>query len=405
MNKIRIRNFGPIREGLEENGGWIELKKLTILTGNQGSGKSTVAKLASTLAWIEKRMVKGVMKPDWLNTHNRFVKHCSYHNLSGYFKKDTEIGFEGNAYRFTFKDGRFESRPVSTNAYLLPKIMYVPAERNFLAAVEQAQQAKYLPSPLVTFQDEYRRALKSVKGTLGLPITGAALTVANGVPYIKGEDYEIRLSQASSGFQSTVPMFLVSHDLANTISKGADPSMREFSSAEMKKLRKDIERILLNDSLAEEVKQESLRVLSSKIKIDCFVNVVEEPEQNLYPTSQRGMLNALLNHVNMTDGNRLIITTHSPYVIHYLTLAIKAKQIIAKAGQDSGITDAVNELVPLDSAIDASDCAIYELDDNGTIAALERYQGLPSDENELNNHLAVFNTLFSQLLDLEDRCR
>ncbi len=59
MSKIKIKNFGPIKEGFKEispDGSineWMEIKKVTVFIGNQGSGKSTVAKLISTLSWIE----------------------------------------------------------------------------------------------------------------------------------------------------------------------------------------------------------------------------------------------------------------------------------------------------------------------------------------------------------------
>ncbi len=45
MSKIRIKNFGPIQAGNLDNDGWIEIGKVTLFVGNQGSGKSTVAKL------------------------------------------------------------------------------------------------------------------------------------------------------------------------------------------------------------------------------------------------------------------------------------------------------------------------------------------------------------------------
>jgi predicted ATPase len=40
MSKIKIKNFGPIKEGYLENDGWLEVKKATMFIGNQGSGKS-----------------------------------------------------------------------------------------------------------------------------------------------------------------------------------------------------------------------------------------------------------------------------------------------------------------------------------------------------------------------------
>jgi predicted ATPase len=59
MSKIRVTNFGPIKVGNQDNDGWIDLKKVTVFIGNQGSGKSTMAKLVSTFTWIEKALVRG----------------------------------------------------------------------------------------------------------------------------------------------------------------------------------------------------------------------------------------------------------------------------------------------------------------------------------------------------------
>ena len=61
MSRIKIQDFGPIKKGCLENDGWIDLKKVTVFIGNQGSGKSTVAKLISTFIWIEKALVRGVL--------------------------------------------------------------------------------------------------------------------------------------------------------------------------------------------------------------------------------------------------------------------------------------------------------------------------------------------------------
>ena len=43
MSKIRVKNFGPIKGGYQENDGWLDVKKVTLFIGNQGSGKSTIA--------------------------------------------------------------------------------------------------------------------------------------------------------------------------------------------------------------------------------------------------------------------------------------------------------------------------------------------------------------------------
>jgi predicted ATPase len=52
--------------------------------------------------------------------------------------------------------------------------------------------------------------------------------------------------------------------------------------------------------------------------------VVEEPELNLFPTTQRNLLNFLVACCNKRRKHSLTITTHSPYIINQLNLLLKA---------------------------------------------------------------------------------
>ena len=130
MSKIKIKNFGPIKEGMLDNEGWIDIKKVTVFIGNQGSGKSTVAKVFSTLSWLEKAMVKGILRQDELNFKNRFSKYLAYQRISNYLSDKTEIEYIGRAFSFTYTNQNFTAYKSEGNGYLLPKIMYVPAERD-----------------------------------------------------------------------------------------------------------------------------------------------------------------------------------------------------------------------------------------------------------------------------------
>ena len=59
MERIRIKHFGPIGEGLQDTAQeYLNIDKLTVFVGEQGTGKSTVAKLYATFAWIEKSIVQ-----------------------------------------------------------------------------------------------------------------------------------------------------------------------------------------------------------------------------------------------------------------------------------------------------------------------------------------------------------
>ena len=93
MSRIKIRNFGPIREGFTENEGWMDVKKVTVMIGDQGSGKSTAAKLISVFSWLEKNVVRKSISIEQINT-SVFRNLCAAQELYEYFKQDTFLSFD-----------------------------------------------------------------------------------------------------------------------------------------------------------------------------------------------------------------------------------------------------------------------------------------------------------------------
>lgn len=61
-------------------------------------------------------------------------------------------------------------------------------------------------------------------------------------------------------------------------------------------------------------------------------------------------------------------------------------------------------IVPAGAQINGEDVSVYQIDERGVIMALPSYDGMPSDDNYLNNMLAECNDLFNDLLDVEERC-
>ena len=408
MSKIKIKNFGPIKEGYQEDDGWFDIKKVTVFIGNQGSGKSTIAKLISTFTWIEKALYKQLVKKSEVTRKSKFENYyCEYQNLKNYFNHETEIQFEGIAYKFHYKNGRLSIDEVKGHKYLVPKIMYVPAERNFVSAVSQPEKLKYLPKTLYTFLEEFERSKNELIDFLYLPINNLRFSHDNkkGISKIIGVDYDLPLYEASSGLQSSIPLFLVSKNLAEGIDRVSDNSISKVSLEEMQTLRIRILSLIRNEKLTEDIRNQAIELLSSVTKNDCFINVVEEPEQNLFPSSQRSILNSLLEFNSINEGNMLVMTTHSPYLINYLTLAVEANKLKSKVKTEE-LASKLNKIVPLNSTLNGNDLVVYQLDEkNGQIVKLKSYKGLPSDENYLNIGLAESNDEFSKLLDIEDLCQ
>ncbi len=418
MSSILIKNFGPITSGLpnSDSKGFLNISKFTVFIGNQGTGKSSITKLISTCSWLEKTLYRGDLKLNYVTSYNRFVKEfCNYQNLQNYFRLETEIHYIGKCYTFHYVNGKLDIAIHSNlngknNNYKVPKIMYVPAERNFLSAVDFPDKLKGLPKSLLTFWEEMQRSLQELSGSLKLPVGNVNFEYdkSNKIPRIIGNGYKLRLSEASSGFQSFVPLFLVSRNLAMSLKKEGDNSKSELSGAELNRLKAELENIVNNERLSKVLRETAIRILSEKYRNDAFLNIVEEIEQNLFPSSQKNILFKLIEYANQEESNGLILTTHSPYIINFLTLCIKAfdvSKIATDSKNNKEMLDMLQEIVPLASVVNPEEAVVYELNDDGTIKKLETYKGLPSDENYLNDVLAEGNELFAKLLEIEDLCR
>lgn len=413
MSKIRVKHFGPIKEGLS-NDQFLEMGKVTLLIGNQATGKSSVAKLFSTITWLEKNLYRGDMKVKEVEKNSKFVKtYCAYQGIKDYFNQKTEIEYIGDVYHFIYKNQTLSIDKINkeqieiSSKYLPPKIMYVPAERNFLSIVERPEQLKYLPQPLYTFLDEFERSKTELTSSIDLPINDVRFEYQkqNKISYIKGSDFKLKLSHASSGIQSLLPVFLVSRNLAHSINKNDNKNVKKISIEQDRRLKNRIVNILEDEKLSEEIRSILLEQLSSLYENLCFINIVEEIEQNLFPSSQRDLLNELLKFNNMTNGNKLVLTSHSPYILNYLTIAIKGAEVL-KATLSKELSQVIkakfNQIIPVASCISSKEVKIYEFSNKGEIRLLPDYEGIPSDNNFLNEFLFQTNELFDELLELEE---
>ena len=390
MSNITIRNFGAIKEQSTP----IEIKKVTFFIGNQGSGKSTVAKLIATFMWIEKALFKESYNPQWFEKNNTFRDlFLSYHRLENYLKENTYIQYTGSAFSITYTKGQlsFEKKEM---AYALPQLMYVPSERNFISYMKSMRELKVASAALNDFLAAYTYTKEKVT-EMPLPINESYLLYDKNrdILYVKGDDYRVQLSEASSGFQSLVPLFLVSDYLVNSVKDKTEP----MSIEERKQFEKQIKEIYANPHFTEEQRRSAANALSEKFNKTSFINIVEEPEQNLFPTSQRDMLYSLLKINNEIEANKLIITTHSPYLVNYISVVVEAGNIRNEANKEQ-----IGKIIPISALVKSEDLAIYELDEKeGTVKLLGDYNGIPSDENMLNLQIDETNNLFADLLDLK----
>lgn len=412
MCRIRVKNFGPVKQGMIGSE-WIEIKKVTFFIGNQGSGKSSIAKLISTFSWMEKALIRGDFQEKHFTSHNRYRKtYCAYHRIENYFLNEkgediAEIEYEGQEYAFTYRNGKFTIQRLPNTQGELTQVMYIPAERNLVSSSNNAELLKDFSPSLIDFVGEFVNARKDIKEPVKLPVNDVYVEYnrLNDTVYIKGDGYKVKLTEASSGFQAVVPLFLVSKYYANLVKQQSELGNTNMSSDEKKRFKKQVSEIWSVNKFSEEQKRDAISSIAKKFNKSAFVNIIEEPEQNLFPTSQKGILYSLLEFNNYNSGNKLILTTHSPYLLVYISLCIEANKLKQKVNTDE-LRSRLYEIVPSESAIDGNDLVVYQLNEiDGTIEKLKDYKGLPSDENKLNDGLGDANEMFSKLLDIEDLCQ
>lgn len=348
MEKIIVRNFGPINE-ID-----IEIKRFTVFIGTQGSGKSTISKLLTIcrdLYWqtlvAQEGDAKKIFTNYGINTYFKPTTYIEYHcndliityengkfvgkigNLSheAYRKIQEEMFMESalSAMRLMgyekiedFKENLADARLFIAN---IRTLMYIPAERimagqlaSSFASLVVAQVP--LSSSLMEYLSFFEKAQKEFPD-YKVPFLNAELQNKDGEKYIKvkadNQEELVPLSVCSSGLQSVFPMLMV------------------------------IDYCVKNKYF------------------DSFV--IEEPELNLYPTNQRELLHFVLqryNNANEKDGINVILTTHSPYTLSILNVALMAN-IVA---EDADFSEEVNAIVPKNEQLNPNDLAIYALSDD-----------------------------------------
>ena len=89
MINLFVESFGPLKKCD------IEIGTLTVLVGNQGVGKSTIAKLYSSLVWLEKAIFLGKKDINKKISKTYFLELLKFHQIDSYFTNNTIIIYSG----------------------------------------------------------------------------------------------------------------------------------------------------------------------------------------------------------------------------------------------------------------------------------------------------------------------
>ena len=385
--KLIIRNFGPIKDVT------LDLRKINVFIGDQGTGKSTVAKLyaiVNEILYLRNLSEIKSEKELRIIVEKIFIKY----EISNMIEPDTYIKFvisQKSEKKIEFKLENLNYY-VSNNAYLYNfncYNSYIIAERGMVSLLADAlfginESGAKLTSLFNRFGSLYTSARKSKKISSYKKILGVDFLHSRGVDKIvNNENKQLLFIDGSSGIQSTIPLLLTCEFLLN-----------EFE-------------IIEGIGKFHEVhfKRQNL--------------IIEEPEQNLFPETQKKLVNHIIN-INKNIENKeftnlndkfekqmmkvvsdwkanLLITTHSPYILSTLNNLMFAYNV---GSMENGINkNAVNEIIPVQNWVNPNDVSCYLMKD-GKAFSIKDKEGL-IEASTIDSVSKELNEEYDKIINIE----
>ena len=399
MIKIEIKNIGPIKEVSE-----ITLNRINVFMGSQSSGKSTIAKIISFCTWVEKSVATSQSLSEYQENKTYFKEHLeSFHKIKGYFNCDSYIHYKSEVVDIVWKDEECSISWVDKYAYKRSKIAYIPSERN-MVILPEARKSEFGNTNIRSFLFDWFEARKKYSNENDLSV----LNLGVNYYYVEGSEedhircknddneYDILLSNASSGLQSIAPLIAMIEYLTkwiydeDTISFELDERRQRVSRilAEEKVLKSYFDtiedpqklvilfskKLLKKEAKAIKYFDDYTTTLNNLFKTANSQFIIEEPEQNLFPQTQRDLVYYFLQNCLKREGNRLTLTTHSPYVLYALNNCMMAGLV-----SDKMEANELSELKCNQSNINPVDVSIYEIREGVVRGTIQGEDGLISD--------------------------
>ena len=411
MARLIVRNIGPIKDVD------IELKKVNVFIGPQGCGKSTLAKIVSFCSWMEKENenTDRIIKAGLISTLTK------YHRIEGYFHEDSQLAYVGdNVSLFCnfpepfpmswkgfspeplYNDGEFVF--YNTEKSVNPKVSYIPAERNFVSVVPNLKKYSEKDDSLQNFVNDWFEAKRGYteKKPLKIDLLGIQYyyNAKNDSDFIVIDGQLIRLDQSSSGYQSVVPLMALLSYLSTFIYEENKP----FSPAENEKMREILSRV--SSEKGGDMEQKVIDRIRGFLQGKVFTHtqfVIEEPEQNLFPQTQIDLLYHLISEINHGRNHRLLLTTHSPYVLYALNNCLMAYLVKDNIDKENAAT-----IDSMRYALNPEDVSVWSIKDgsvrndkNESHRTIQDERGLIR-KNYFNEVMRQVMSDFNKLLEYDD---
>jgi ABC-type lipoprotein export system ATPase subunit len=372
MQRIIIKNIGPISDVD------IQLNKINILMGPQSSGKSTIAKIISYCQWVEKRYIL-----DGKYEEDVWEQLVGYHRLGKtYFSENSFFEYESEFIKISYKGVELKetkSLKEGTLNYKKSKNIYIPSERNFVAAIPNLGKYNETNDNIISLVYDWFTAKRKFTKSNSLPILNLGVDYyykeeSDSDVLILGEiQKEIQLKEGSSGLQSLTPLVVFIEYLTNNLYSG----ITKLSVFENDQLEKVTSKLSINDVAA---------ITQNRTLYHHTNFIIEEPEQNLFPQTQRDFIYYILSKLNSERNHSLLITTHSPYILYAINNCLMGSLV-----SDKMPLEEKTKLASKDSWISSDLMNVWEVE-NGKLRSIKE-----KDTGTVSAH--YFNKIMNEMLN------
>ena len=323
---IHIQNFGPLRDVRID-----DIKPLTVLIGDSASGKSALMKVVALMRYIYKRAnIYSYLKNAGVSDRSR-----SFINLIGEMQPmltdETKINYtvhmpNGGNYTYLFDRGGRQFDDIGINkadmvffkeAFVAETRSMIPTWSLYGARFPGADLGYYFNE---TFRD-FSEATDRIKEQ-SLDYLDMKMEVKTGptrkhflISPNDGSREVFELEHTSSGIQASVPLMTIMRYFAHEFS---------FTNA----FRRSVLDQLSDEDISQFRPEVNLKDLKKYIHL-----YIEEPELSLDPKTQCLFINDLIREAFYRRDNKrpddgrqlgLMFATHSPYILNYLNVLLKA---------------------------------------------------------------------------------
>ena len=413
METLVVKNFLVIKEAN------LDVKKINIIIGSQGTGKSVLAKTLYLVKNLENLIRSHLLKGADFEILNREVKSkfisifpeyawksqsfeiiYKIHNVSIIIKND-------NGLEFTFSKNLIEDYKKITEQF---NIIKESIDNEYIKQQNEDDEVlNILPKNFI-----YRRHIGKLlndSNFLHLMPTSHFIPASRAFFSLFYENLFSILSSASNLDPFLMEFGKLYESFRSMYNRHLDAIQDSFPLEFSKQILngdivlKEEKCFIVNENQSIELiqassgQQEALPMLQTLAVLSIFsrntFTFIEEPEAHLFPTSQANIMK-LLSFLN-NKGQNFFITTHSPYILSELNNYLYAHDLIKR--ELLSLED-FDKILPSTSPIDINNISAYKIE-NGILTSIIDEEFSIIDSDELDKASSHASDIYNQLLEFE----